>query len=57
LYINNNEEHSIFSVVIYLNELEGKKGGRLNFLDESALPENKIAASFTPKKGIRVYLL
>lgn len=33
LYINKNEEHSIFSVVIYLNQGSSFKGGNLNFVD------------------------
>jgi hypothetical protein len=32
LYINGNEEHSIFSVVIYLNQGSSFKGGNLNFI-------------------------
>jgi hypothetical protein len=51
LYINAREEHSIFSVVVYLNETcpEGTQGGNLRFLN----PKNpeQVTASFRPTKG------
>lgn len=56
LYVNADEDCSIFSVVIYLNELAGSRegqrpcGGNLNFLDAS----NKVLSSFVPRKGTAI---
>jgi Rps23 Pro-64 3,4-dihydroxylase Tpa1-like proline 4-hydroxylase len=49
LFISQNEDCSIFSVVIYLNGSDGKhKGGNLLFIDPT--DQQTVTASFTPKK-------
>src|SRR5688572_30709139 len=56
LFISQNDDCSIFSVVVYLNDSGGvhnniKCGGKLNFIDPS--DQQKVTASFTPKKVFR----
>jgi hypothetical protein len=53
LFINDNEDHSIFSVVLYLNQGSSFKGGNLNFInkDNEKKEKNEVVSTYTPEKG------